>query len=50
MRSKKEIKLLELMHGNMIVVKYFAKFEEFVKFCSYYNGVKQNCDPKRNGN
>lgn len=32
-RSKKEIKFLNLKLGNMIVVKYASKFKEMVKFC-----------------
>lgn len=37
--GKKVIELLELKQGNLIVVKYAAKFEEVVKFCPYYNNL-----------
>ncbi|XP_050918381.1 uncharacterized protein LOC127135791 [Lathyrus oleraceus] len=39
-RSKKEIEFLELKQGNMTVVDYAAKFEEFSRFYPHYNRVE----------
>lgn len=39
-RIKKEIKFLQLKQGSMYVADYAAKFEEFVRFCPYFNGVE----------
>ncbi|XP_050890061.1 uncharacterized protein LOC127095408 [Lathyrus oleraceus] len=39
-RSKKEIEFLELKQGNMTVVDYAAKFEDFSRFRPHYNMVE----------
>lgn len=39
LRSKKEIKYLELKLGNIIIAEYVVKFEELVKLFPHYNNV-----------
>ena len=36
--NKKEMDLLELKQGNMILAEYAAKFEELVRYFPHYQG------------
>lgn len=51
-RSKKEIKFLELKQWNMTGADYAVKFEELSTFCPCYNGVEaemSKCTKFENG-